>query len=216
MSLQTALMVVSPSLSYSKWQLPLTQAFARFGITEPRRIAAALGQFLVEAGPELSETVENLDYSSPARLLDVYPHEIHNLADAQRYVHNPEELADLVYTGRLGNGDLASGDGRRFIGRGLIQVTGRREYAALASALSRSVSSLPVYLETPEGAAMSGAWWLWNHKCLVLADQWDIWGITRAVNGPAMEDAQLRAEYSNELLRLLDPGARVNVAAPVS
>lgn len=107
----------------------LNTAMAAHGIdTMPRR-AAFLAQISVESG-NLRATVENLNYTAE-RLMVVWPRRFPTLEDATPYARNPEALANNVYANRVGNGDAASGDGYRFRGRGLMQVTGRSNYRAV-------------------------------------------------------------------------------------
>ena len=109
------------------WAGPLNAAMERFEINTPPRVAAFLAQVAHESG-ELARLVENLNYTA-ARLVAVWPTKFPTVEAAQPYERNPERLANRVYAKRLGNGDTASGDGWRFRGRGLIQLTGRNHLA---------------------------------------------------------------------------------------
>jgi predicted chitinase len=157
---------------------------------------------VVEAGPALNETVEDLDYSA-ARACEVWPALFPDPAAAEPYCADPRRFADYVYAGVNGNGDAATGDGYRYRGRGLIQLTGRSEYAAFGRAIGRTPEEAADYCETHQGAAMSGCWYLASNGSLPLADAWDIDAITRRVNGPAMEAAGLRRQYSDEIVSRL-------------
>jgi predicted chitinase len=201
--LTTTLGVVAPQVSATTWVPALCAAFDKYDMTSNKRMAAAVGQFLVEAGAAFQETVENLNYTSAKRISAVFPHRFPTPADAVPYVGKPEALANAVYANRLGNGDEASGDGWKFRGRGLIQLTGRDEYAEFASTAGMSVDEASAYCETPVGAAMSGCWYLSSRGCLLLADTWQIDKITLKVNGSAMEAAEQRADYSNACLKAL-------------
>jgi predicted chitinase len=205
-ALEAALRTVAPHVSETTWLPGLTAAFIKFGLTTNRRIAAAVGQFLVEAGAAVQELAENLNYTHASRLVTVYPHEFAAQADAEPYVGQPEELANLVYANRLGNGDKASGDGYRFRGRGLIQLTGRSEYTEFGVTIGKSAEDAAAYCETPEGAAMSGCWYLATRGCLVLADTWSISKITLKVNGQGMQGNAQRIEYANDMLKALGGG----------
>ena len=158
-----------------------------------------MGQFLVEAGPALKEIVEDL-YYTPDRACQVWPALFPTPAEAEPYCADPRQFADFVYANVNGNGDAASGDGYRFRGRGLIQLTGRDEYAAFARAIGRTAEQAADFCDTTEGAAFSGCWYLASNGCLPLADQWDIDAITRRVNGDAMEAAGLRRRYSDDMV----------------
>jgi predicted chitinase len=172
-------------------------------MTSHRRMAAAVGQFLVEAGAAFQEVTENLHYIHPARMLDVFPHAFLTLASTEPFIGRAEALANHVYANLLGNGDEASGDGYRFRGRGLIQLTGRTEYTQFAASIGKSVDEVTAYCETPEGAAMSGCWYLSSRGCLPLADSWQLSEITLRVNGTAMLGNDQRVAYSDAMLKAL-------------
>ncbi len=198
--LSTALEAVSPGLDWAEWGDAVQRALTHFDMTTPKRVAAALGQFLVEAGPTLSDTEENLNYSSAARILAVYPSHFADEAAAAIYINSPRALANYVYANRLGNGSAASGDGWLFRGRGLIQLTGRDAYNRFAAQMDMALEDAPSYCETPAGAAMSGCWYLSTVNFNYLADGWEISAITHVVNGSAMLGAAQRLSYSNQLL----------------
>ncbi len=194
--------IVCPEADASAWVPALTAAFEKFGFSNDRRRAAAMGQFLVEAGPALNRLVEDLDYS-PARASEVWPALFPTPQAAQPYTSDPRLFADTVYAGINGNRDASSGDGYRFRGRGLIQLTGRNEYSAFGRAIGKTPEEAADFCETDEGAAYSGCWYLASNDCLGFADAWDIDEITRRVNGAAMEAAGLRRQYSDEMVSQL-------------
>jgi predicted chitinase len=209
-ALAAAMRSVCPEANPALWVPALISAFERFDFSNDRRRAAAIGQFLVEAGPALREIVEDLDYS-PGRACEVWPALFPTPAAAEPYCANQRQFADFVYANVNGNGDAASGDGYRFRGRGLIQLTGRNEYAAFGRAIGKTPEQAADFCDTTEGAAFSGCWYLASNGCLPLADQWDIDAITRRVNGDAMEAAGLRRQYSDEMVSRLR-----QYAAPVA
>ena len=198
-ALAAAMRSVCPEADAALWVPALISAFERFDFSNDRRRAAAMGQFLVEAGRALREIVEDLDYS-PDRACEVWPALFPTPGAAEPYCANQRRFADFVYANVNGNGDAASGDGYRFRGRGLIQLTGRDEYAAFARAIGKTAEQAADFCDTTEGAAFSGCWYLASNGCLPLADQWDIDAITRQVNGDAMEAAGLRRQYSDEMV----------------
>jgi predicted chitinase len=201
--LAIALNAASPHVDTNVWVPPLTAAFSKFDMLSNKRMAAAIGQFLVEAGAAFQELVEDLWYSHASRLVEVFPREFPTEADAQPYVNNPEALGNRVYANRLGNGNEASGDGYRFRGRGLIQLTGRSEYTQFGTAIGMTAEQASQYCETPAGAAMSGCWYLSSRGCLPFADSWDLSEITRRVNGAAMLGNAQRIAYSDAVLNSL-------------
>jgi predicted chitinase len=198
-----ALKTAAPGLDADHWGPALTAGFAKYGFNTNKRIAAAIGQFMQEAGPTFHEVEESLYYTHPERIRAVFPREFPTVASAVPYARNPEKLADRVYANRNGNGDEASGDGYLFRGRGLIQVTGRTEYTAFAQTIGQAPADAANYCVTDAGAAMSGCWYLESNGCLPLADAWEIDAITRKVNGSAMLGASQRRAYSSKMLAAL-------------
>lgn len=178
-----------PSLTrVDEWTPALNAAMERFEINTPYRAAAFLAQVAHESG-EFSRLVENLSYTA-ARLCAVWPSRFPTIQAAQPYERNPERLANYVYAKRLGNGDTASGDGWRFRGRGLIQLTGRGNYRSCGSALSRPLEAEPEYLESPAGAALAAAQFWQSRGLNHLADDQnddnddeDFVTITKLING---------------------------------
>lgn len=164
-------------------------------INTPRRIAGLLANTLHETGGHRF-VVERLSYAA-TRLTEVWPSRFPGLTDARPFACNPEALANHVYGGRLGN--LNPGDGWRYIGRGLLQVTGRDNYARLALATGRPIEELPAWMETHQGAAESAVrWWSWR-GCNAIADAGDIEALRRAVNGGAIGLDDVRARYEAAL-----------------
>jgi len=204
-----ALHKVAPSVDLAKWQPALTLAFSRYDLTNDRRVACALGQFLVEAGDAFNEVAENMNYSAE-RMTQVWPSVFKTVEDAEPYAHNPQKLGNFIYANKLGNGDEASGDGYRFRGRGLIQLTGRDEYAEFGKAAGMAAEQVADYLETPEGAAVSGCWYFMSRDCLPFADAWNLAAVTLRVNGRAMRDHAERVRYSNAILDELKKQALVS------
>jgi predicted chitinase len=200
--LAAAMTIVCPRVSQAGWLDALMAGFAKYGLNTDRRRAAAMGQFLVEAGAAFQEVVENLNYSAE-RAAQVFPGLFHTAEDAAPYAGNPVKFGNHVYANRLGNGNEASGDGFRFRGRGLIQLTGRTEYSDFGKTVGKTAEDVAVYCETPEGAAVSGCWYLSSRRCLPFADAWNINKITLLVNGRAMLGAQQRLNYANAFLKHL-------------
>lgn len=101
-----------------------------------------------------------------------------------REIWNPAQCPwQAHYEGRADLGNTQPGDGKRFMGRGLLQVTGRANYAAVAAALGLPLLDHPELLEQPEHASASAAWFWFSHGLNSLADNGDFIGITRRING---------------------------------
>jgi len=162
-----------------KWLEPLNAVMQKYEINTNNRKAAFIGQCAHESN-NFTRLEESLNYS-PERLMEVWPSRFPDLATAMKYAHQPQLLANKVYAGRLGNRE--EGDGYKFRGRGIIQITGRDEYFYCGNALKIDTLTHPELLAIPENAAMS-AGWFWNKKSLnQLADLGDYETMTKRING---------------------------------
>jgi putative chitinase len=150
-----------------KWLEPLLETFEKYQIDTPKRQACFLGQVMHESG-SFKFTKENLNYSAKA-LMATWPSRFPDLETASQFERQPEKIANKVYSGRMGNTE--DGDGAKYIGRGLIQVTGKENYTHCGEALGLDLVANPQLLEEPRYAALS-AGWFWNKKGLnALADE---------------------------------------------
>lgn len=167
-----------------QWHNALEQLLPDYDINTPRRIAAFIAQCAHESGGFTTLT-ENLNYK-PATLRKVFPKYFPDDAIAASYCAKPNKqdaIASRVYANRMGNGDEASGDGARYKGRGLIQLTGKQNYQAFADSLEMKVEDVPAYLQTFEGAAQSACWFWESNNLNKWADAGDIKELTRRING---------------------------------
>ena len=162
------LKTIMPKCNTDQWLNPLNQAMAKFEINTSSRIAAFLAQVAHESA-ETTMLSENLNYSA-LRLIQVWPHRFPSLASAQTYAKNPEKLANSVYAGRGGNGNKASGDGWRYRGRGLFQLTTKDNYRLAGQALALPLVDKPDLLLSPEVAALTAAQFWQRLGLNVLAD----------------------------------------------
>lgn len=175
--------ILPQCLDPTVWAKALNDICPQYGIDTPARF----GMFLAQVGHEsqhLNKRRENLSYSLRA-LMNTWPSRFPTEATATPYVRQPERLANYVYANRLGNGDAASGDGWRYRGGGLIQLTGRANYREAGGAIGVSLEDAPQKIELPDVAARSSAWWWQAHGCNELADAGDIGKVTETINGPA-------------------------------
>lgn len=124
------------------WVSALIPALEKFNISNKERVASFLSQIAHESG-QFNTLEENLFYSAP-RLRKVWPKRFPTLAFAQKYEKNPEKLGNYVYANRMGNGPTSSGDGYKYRGRGLIQLTGRSNYVSVSVILNEDLLSNPV------------------------------------------------------------------------
>lgn len=166
------------------WHRALEQLLPEYEINSPQRIAAFVAQCAHESGG-FTALVENLNYRWQS-LRKVFPKYFPNDQIAQDYAGRPnkqEAIANRIYASRMGNGDEASGDGFRFRGRGLIQLTGRHNYTWFAASLEISPEDASEYLTTFEGAAQSACWFWETNKLNQWADKGDILTLTKRING---------------------------------
>lgn len=171
-----------------KWAAALNAAFDKYEINSKARIASFLAQTGHESG-HFNTLVENLNYSA-SRLVAVWPKRFRDIDFASKYAHNPEKLGNYVYANRIGNDTEESGDGYKYRGRGLIQLTGRSNYSAASKALSVDLINNPDMLLTPEIAAISAGWFWASRGLNELADDEtddndleDFTRITKIING---------------------------------
>ncbi len=185
-----------------QFELPLDAAMTAFTINTSKRAAA----FLAQAAHEsigFTRLQENLSYSTPERLMEVFKGRFTGLADAAQYLRQPEKLANRVYANRLGNGDTSSGDGWRFRGRGLFQLTGRANYMAAGDGLGTDYKANPDLVAEPPDAAFTAAWYWAVGNLNAMADVGQIDVITRRINGPAMLGADERRALYQRFLQVL-------------
>jgi putative chitinase len=162
-----------------KWFEPLQETFEKYQINTPKRQACFIGQCMHESGG-FKFLKENLNYSAKA-LMNTWPSRFPDMDTAEKYERQPEKIANKVYSGRMGNTE--DGDGAKFIGRGLIQLTGKDNYKAFGEAIGEDLVANPQLVEEPRYAALS-AGWFWNKRGLnALADAMDITTLTVRING---------------------------------
>ncbi len=152
-------------------------------LTTNLRWAHFLAQTAHESGGFL-RVLENLNYSAVG-LRATFPKYFKTDTDAALYARQPERIANRVYASRIGNGPEESGDGWKYRGRGLIQVTGRDNYRACSVTVYADDRLLtqPELLERPDGAVASACWYWHSRSLNVPADKDDLEAVTRKING---------------------------------
>lgn len=170
----------NPYLDY--WYDALYQILPEYEINTPQRVAAFIAQCAHESG-NFKFLKENLNYKA-ASLRKVFPKYFPDDATAARYANKPEMIANRVYGGRMGNGPEESGDGFRYCGRGLIQLTGKNNYTFFAGSIGiEDMDECIEYLQTFEGAVQSACFFWETTKLNNEADAGDIKTMTRKING---------------------------------
>lgn len=158
----------------------LNAAMERFAITTEARIERFLAQ-LVHESNHFKAVSECLNYGAEG-LMKTWPTRFPTLASTAGYAGNPIAIANRVYANRGGNGDEASGDGYRFRGAGLIQLTFRANHAKAAEYFDIPIDKIGDWLRTPLGACQSAAWFWQTQGCNELADRGDFDGISDVIN----------------------------------
>ncbi|AIR71461.1 glycoside hydrolase family 19 protein [Dickeya fangzhongdai] len=185
----------------TRWFPHITAALKEFGITAPADVAMFIAQVGHESGG-FAQTAENLNYT-PAALVGTFGNRVTKYqADMLgRTAGRPaqqEAIANLVYGGRLGN--KAAGDGWKFRGRGLIQVTGLDNYRACGAGLKLDLVSSPELLEQDMNAMRSAGWYWMSRGCSRYPD--DVERVTLLVNGGRNGLDDRRARYARAVRAL--------------
>jgi putative chitinase len=164
------------------------------------RAAAFVAQTAHESGG-FNFVKENLNYSAKG-LMGTFKKYFPTEDLAKQYERKPEKIANRVYANRMANGDEASGDGYRFCGRGLIQLTGRANYTKFAEDLGISIEETVAYLETPAGAVSSAGWFWDNNNLNQYCDKDDFVTLTKRINGGTigLEDRKHHYHLALDLL----------------
>jgi putative chitinase len=192
-----------------KWSRAVALACQEFGIDTPQRIAGFLSQCAHESGG-FERLQENLNYSAegmagiwPKRFAIFGPDGKPVKKDGKNQPNKfalalhrkPEMIANVVYSSRMGNGPIESGEGWKYRGRGLKQLTGKSNHIECSQGLGVDLVENPDLLLEPTYAARSAAWFWQKNKCNTFADVGDIEGLTKRINGGLIGIADRKARY---------------------
>jgi putative chitinase len=199
---ETQLTQILPGIKdLNNWFTAFTDILPNFDITTVNRVA----MFLAQSGHETGNyTVfeENLNYTAQG-LVNTFPNYF-KTNDPNNYAHDPEKIANLVYSNRMGNGDVNSGDGWKFRGRGALQLTGKENYSLCSNALYGDLRLLntPEILISFEGAIASACWFWQKHNLNILCDSGNIKEVTLLVNGGyiGLPDREIRYNKALSIL----------------
>jgi|YelNatPaOPRAMG01_1025707.scaffolds.fasta_scaffold159764_2 putative chitinase len=172
----------------------LDDTCTKFQINTPLRIAAFIAQVAYESA-DMSTLSENLNYSAKA-LLTLFPHHFDE-ATAIQYARKPEKIANRIYANRYGNGDESSGDGWKYRGRGLIQLTFKDNYRAYSTDIYNDDRILvnPDLVAQVKDACLSSGWFWIKHGLNALADKENFSLITERINGGKTGESARMAKY---------------------
>ena len=179
----------------AKWLEPLQETFDKYEINTPQRQACFIGQCVHESA-NFKVLQENLNYSAEG-LMKTWPSRFPTKEVADQYARQPAKIAGKVYNGRLGN--TSEEEAAKFLGRGLIQLTGKENYEHCGSNLGVDLVGNPDWLSDPKYAALS-AGWFWNKKGLnALADAQDYETMTKRINGGVLGLDDRKAKIAKAL-----------------
>jgi putative chitinase len=190
----------TPAERADKWVPWLNMTMLTYEITTPQRQAMFLAQLAHESG-SFRFVEENLNYSVEA-LQRVFKKYFPTDELALMYARQPEKIANRVYANRMGNGEESSGDGWKYRGRGIIQLTGKDNYAAFSLKANNNALLEPDLVAEPELAAMSAGWFWDTNGLNKLSDAGDVRAVTRRINGGFNGLADREAKY-NKLITIL-------------
>ena len=170
----------STSKDPEEWVKELNELLPKHDITSLLRVSAFLAQCGHESGG-FTVLKENLNYST-TQLLAVWPSRFTQKIVGQ-YARKPEKIANKVYADRMGNGTEESGDGWKYRGRGLIQLTGKINYFSFAKAIGMPYDEITPYMETKAGAVESACWYWSNNRINSIVDTGGMRKLTKIING---------------------------------
>jgi len=182
------------------WFEALAKVLPDYDIATVQRVAAFLGQTAVESAG-YTAIQENLNYR-PETLAKLFGHHFSGMDEIQQYCSAPnkqEMIANRIYANRMGNGDEASGDGWRFCGRGLIQLTGRANYTAFGQSIDSTPEQVSDFLQTFEGCVQSACWFWEANNLNDVADAGDMKTMTHKINGGFLGLDERIAHYQRAL-----------------
>jgi putative chitinase len=183
-----------------EWVDALNNTFEKFGIVTSNQRAMFIGQCSHESG-NFKMLQENLNYKA-ATLMKLWPKRFPTIEVANQYAGNARAIANKVYADRMGNRDEASGDGYRFRGKGLVQLTGHSNHFHAGKALGVDFVMEPDLVATPRYAALTAGWFWSTHNLNSPADALDFVKVTKIINGGVIGLAD-REKHVREALAVI-------------
>jgi putative chitinase len=192
--------IITNNQYVNHWFEALSMLLPDYDINTVPRVAAFLAQTAHESGG-YKALKENLNYRAET-LCKVWPRYFPNMDIANQYAQQPEKIANRAYGGRMGNGPESSGDGFRYCGRGLIQLTGKDNYTRFAESIETPVEEIPEFLGTFEGAVQSACWFWETNNLNQFADSGDMLTLTKRINGGTL-GLDERIKHYNHAMHIL-------------
>ena len=183
-----------------EWVDPLNDAFNRFGLDKTQEQACFLGQFSHESN-HFKVLSENLNYRAET-LMQLWPKRFPSAEIAASYARQPEKIANYIYANRMGNRDEKSGDGWRYRGSGICQLTGHDNFYHAGKAIGVDLVVNPDLARTVKYAAPIAGWFWQAHNCDKYANAEDYNGLTKVING-GLFGAEQRVTFMHQAERVL-------------
>lgn len=209
--------MIKKNKNAEEWYEAAVPLFEKYEINTPNRIAGFMAQCAHESA-DFTKLEENLNYSEKA-LNSVFGRYFGaGKRNAKEYARKPEKIANYVYqdefrSKRGAMGNVNDGDGWRFRGRGIKQLTGRNNYTAFGRTVGMSAEEAAEYVATPKGAIESACWFWATNKLEKWADKGDNVGLTKKINGGTigLDDRNKRWEAALKIM-----GGEIPKAAPAA
>ena len=187
-----------PRDDWKEWYDAMLEILPLWSVDTIERVAMFLAQCGHESGG-FRIMSENLNYSA-AGLNKIFPKYFRRAGrNAQEYHRQPEKIANIVYANRMDNGDTASGDGWRFRGGGILQLTGRYNYTQFGKAVDMTPEEACDYVRTKKGALDSACWFWDTNKINRYCDRQDIVGMSKRINGGTIGLADRKKHFAHAI-----------------
>ena len=182
----------------TEWHEAMSEMLPKYEITTAARVAG----FIAQTGHESAGykvLTENLNYSAKALNAIFGKYFVRANRDADEYHRQPEKIANVIYANRMSNGDSDSGDGWRFRGGGILQLTGRSNYDSFGETIDMTAEEATDYVRTKQGAIESACWFWKTNKINRYCDDGDIVGMTKRINGGTIGLEDRKKHYNHAL-----------------
>ena len=186
---------------WKDWYEAMLEVLPLWEVNTAERVAMFVAQCGHESGG-FRVLSENLNYSAKA-LNTIFPKYFRRAnRDANPYHRQPEKIANIIYASRMDNGNTASGDGWKFRGGGILQLTGRYNYTQFAKEMEMTPEEATDYVRTKKGALDSACWFWDTNNLNKYCDSRDIKGATKRINGGyiGLEDRKKHYEHAMEVM----------------